>query len=53
MKVKIITANSPSELENLVNYFIESNNKIISISYAIGAFPSRAEFSALILFERI
>lgn len=51
MKVKIITEGTPEELEKSINKFLEINRKAISISYAIGAYPKGAEFSALIIFD--
>lgn len=51
MKVKIIKEKTPEELEEAVNAYISNDEKVINVSYAIGAFPGFGEFSAMILFK--
>ena len=52
MIVKIITEDSPEELEVAVNDHIVMNQTVISVSYAIGSYPTKADFSAMILSKR-
>jgi hypothetical protein len=50
MKIKFFTSNAPESLEKAVNNFIETK-KIISINFSVGAFPTYAEFYAMVLYE--
>ena len=51
MTVKIITEQTPDDLEKAVDAYISNVETVINVSYVIGAYPKFAEFSAMILFS--
>lgn len=52
MKAKILIAHDPTELEDQINAFIKDGNTILKIEFSVGAFPQRADFYALLLYEK-
>jgi hypothetical protein len=51
MEIKIIKARDPEKLEKTVNDFLEFCPNVKNVSISVGAFPTYAEFYAVVLYE--